>query len=195
MKKRRYDGRLRAERARESAERILEVAERAFATEHFDRVTLASVAQAAGVTVTTLQRKYGDKSGLFAAVAARGRARIVAQRGAPPKDDVRAALTQLVDHYESEGRLVWHLVRQEREVPTLAKVTREGRKTHRAWVESVFAGALARLEGDDRRRRVDALVAATDLFVWKLLRIDVGRSRADVESTMFAMASAVARGV
>lgn len=195
MRKRRYDGRLRAERAQESAERILAVAERAFATEHFERVTLASVAASAGVTVTTLQRKYGDKQGLFAACAARGRARIVAQRGAPPAEDVRAALAQLVDHYEAEGRLVWHLVRQESDVPTLARVVREGRRTHRAWVETVFADALEGLAKDARRRRSDALVAATDLFVWKLLRVDLGRARADVEGTMFAMASAVARGV
>jgi hypothetical protein len=115
------------------------------------------------------------------------RARIDAQRGAPPVGDVRAAIRQLIDHYEAEGRLVWHLLRQEQDVPLLAEGVAEGRRTHRAWVGAVFG--LADHAGD--RIAIDRLVGATDLFLWKLWRIDLKRSRAEVEAHMLALVGAL----
>lgn len=182
-----YTQTLRAQKSLETETRVLDEAERLFATELFDRVTLDAVARAAGVTIPTVQRRFGNKEGLFAAYGERMRARVRAQRGAPPTDDVAGAMRELISHYEAEGRLVWHLVRQELDVPFLKVATDEGRATHRAWVTTVF--------GKDRSRaEIDALVAVTDLFTWKLLRLDLGRPRADVERTMLAMARAVSAG-
>lgn len=185
-----YESGLRALLAADTATRIVEVAERLFSTLPFDRVTLAAVAKEAGVTIPTLQRKYGNKEGLFAAVGEVVRARISSQRGRPPAGDVDAALGQLFAHYEAEGALVWHLLRQEADVPLLKAALDEGRRTHRAWVEAVFGPRLGR--GKARAARVDALVAATDLYLWKLLRKDLGRSRREVEQTLSAMVHAVA---
>ncbi len=181
---------LRGLRAEDTAVRILEVAERAFSTLPFDRVTLAEVAKGAGVTIPTLQRKYGNKEGLFAALAPVVRARIQEQRGRPPGGDVAAAVKQLVGHYEAEGALVWHLLRQEADVPFLKAALGEGRSVHRAWVEAAFAHLLPK--GKARAAQIDALVAVTDLYLWKLLRLDLGRSRAQTEQTLVAMAQAVA---
>jgi len=190
-----YEQTVRAQQTAEREERLLTEAERLFAGEPFARVTLAAVAEAAGVTIPTVQRRFGNKEGLFAAVAERLRARVAAQRGAPPVADRRACVAQLVAHYELEGRLVWHLLRQEDDVPLLAEALPEARRLHRAWVERVWAEAIARRRTPAARRRVtDALVAATDLFVWKLLRVDLGRGAAEVEATMAAMAEAVAEG-
>lgn len=182
---------LRGLRAADTAVRILEVAERLFSTQPFDRLSLATVAKEAGVTIPTLQRKFGNKEGLFAALAPVVRARIAEQRGTPPRGDVESALKQLVTHYEAEGKLVWHMLRQEQDVPALKVALEEGRGVHRAWVEAVFAHALP-ARGKARAARVDALVAVTDLYLWKLLRLDLGRSRAHVEETLIAMAHAVA---
>lgn len=187
-----YAAGLRALLAADTSVRILEEAERLFCTQPFDRVTLAAVAEAAGVTIPTLQRKYGNKEGLFKACGDVIRTRVQAQRGVPPRGDVEAALAQLVDHYEAEGALVWHLLRQEADVPSLQKPLAEGRRTHRAWVEGVFEAQLSGLKGARRAARVDALVAATDLYLWKLLRLDLGRSRDEVLTTLTAMAQAVA---
>jgi AcrR family transcriptional regulator len=189
---RRYDNTLRAQQAADTSGRILEVAERLFATEHFDRVTLSSVAKAAGVTIPTLQRKYGSKEGLFAALGDVVRERVGAQRGAPPSNDVEGAIGQLIAHYEEEGALIWHLLKQEAEVSLLHVALEEGRQVHRKWVETVFASALEGLDRAARHERVDALICATDLYQWKLLRLDFGRSRAAVEKTINAMAKAVA---
>ena len=45
----------------------------------------------------------------------------------------------------------------------------------------------------DVRALIDSLVAVTDVFVWKLLRLDLGRSRAEVQSLVLSMAEAIAR--
>jgi len=193
--KRRYQQTLRDQKAAETDERIVVEAERLFSTEPFDRVTLAAVAEAAGVTIPTLQRRFGNKEGVFAAFGDHVRARVQQQRGAPPVGVVRACLAELMAHYEAEGRMMWHLLRQEQDVPMLKQALDEGRAFHRAWVESVFADVLARESTPKARRaRADALVAVTDLFVWKLLRLDLGRSRAEVDALITAMAEAVAGG-
>lgn len=179
-----YTQTLRAQKALDTESRVLDEAERLFATELFDRVTLDAVARVAGVSIPTVQRRFGSKEGLFIACGERVRARVRAQRGAPPVDDVAAAVRELVAHYEAEGRLVWHLLRQEADAPFVKVATDEGRATHRAWVTAVFGKTHA-------RPVIDALVAVTDLFTWKLLRLDLGRSRADVEDTMLAMARSV----
>jgi AcrR family transcriptional regulator len=189
---RRYRQQLRAQQAEETAERVLDAAEQLFAREAFDRVSLATVAEASGVSIPTLQRRFGNKEGLVAAVGARVRARVEGQRST--RGSVKADLDALVRHYELEGPMVWHLLRQEPEVPTFKAALDGGRALHRAWVEQVFSKVLRRLTGPARARRVDALVAATDLYVWKLLRIDLGRSRAAVTRTMRVLADAAARG-
>jgi len=188
-----YQQTARAQKTAESLERILDEAEALFFSEPFDRVTLDAVARAAGVSIPTLQRNFGNKEGLFAAVGARMRARVEAERR-PPPGDIKGALRALLDHYERDGRTMWHLLRQEADVPLLHAGLDEARGVHRAWVGEVFARSLEALKGAERERRLDALVAATDLYVWKLLRVDLGRTRQQVGRSMTAMALAVAGG-
>lgn len=188
-----YQQTARARKTAEGLERILDEAEALFFSEAFDRVTLDAVARAAGVSIPTLQRNFGNKEGLFAAVGARMRTRVEAERK-PPPGDVEGALRALLDHYERDGRTMWHLLRQEADVPLLHAGLDEARGVHRAWVGEVFARSLDALKGAERERRLDALVAATDLYVWKLLRVDLGRTRQQVGRTITAMALAVARG-
>lgn len=188
-----YQQTLRAQKAAENADRILDEAERLFTLESFDRVSLATVAAAAGVSVPTLQRRFGNKEGLFAAAGERVRARVMSQRRSPT-GDIDGALDSLLEHYEIEGRMVWHWLKQEADVPILGVALKEGRATHRAWVEEIFAAALCSLSGEARERKVDAIVAATDIYLWKLLRVDLGRPREHVAHVMKAMAHAVAGG-
>jgi AcrR family transcriptional regulator len=190
-----YQQTLRAQKTADTRERILVEAERLFSTELFDRVTLAAVAAAAGVTIPTLQRHFGDKTGLFAGCGERIRARVQSQRGEPPVGDLASCIAQLIAHYESEGKMMWHLLRQQADVPILHRPLAEGRAHHRAWIERVFAKTIAKKRSaKERQALVDALVAVTDLFVWKLLRLDVGRSRSETESLIVAMAAAIEGG-
>lgn len=193
MKLRRsYDRASRSQKAEETARRVLEEAERLFATEPFDRVTLGAVAQAAGVTIPTLQRRFGNKDGLFGACALLVAERVKRQLGTPPVGSIAMCIAQHLAHYEREGAMMWHLLRQEADVALLKAPLAAGRAIHREWVETVFVESIQRVERRNRKARIDALVAVTDLFVWKLLRIDLGRSAAEVEAVMCEMAMAVA---
>ena len=61
----------------------------------------------------------------------------------------------------------------------MGRLTERGRQLHRDWVTEVF-GSLA---GRDERT-VDLLVVATDVYTWKLLRLDLGLSQADTNRTL-----------
>jgi hypothetical protein len=64
-----------------------------------------------------------------------------------------------------------------------------GRKCHRQWAEETFAPDLAKLPRGERTRRTTQLVAATDVYVWKLLRRDLRHSAAEVEALIAGMLS------
>lgn len=193
MKKRRaYTQRLRAERAADNERRVLDAAEELFGTQPFDRVSLAAIAARAGVSVPTVQRRFGSKEGVFEAAGVRVRERVVAQRAPSDDGDIAAAVERLLDHYEAEGDVTWHLLRQQEDLPPIGRMLTRARALHRAWVETAFSGAIGRRTGEARRRRIDGFVAATDLFVWKLLRRDLGRSKSQTREVMLDMALAVA---
>jgi hypothetical protein len=65
-----------------------------------------------------------------------------------------------------------------------------GRQAHRDWIEGVF-GARLPAEARERARLVDALVVATDVYSWKLLRRDRRLGVDDVRDRMFLLATAV----
>ena len=65
---RRYDSPLRAAQARQTRLRILGAARDVLKKEGFARVTLETVARAAGVSVQTILANFGNKAGLFEAL-------------------------------------------------------------------------------------------------------------------------------
>ena len=99
--------------------------------------------------------------------------------GCPMKDtinrDVDAAVRTIVDHYERRGDAVIVMLAQEPHEELLRRVTADGRRLHRAWVEEVFAPYVDRAADPDEL--VDLLVVATDVYTWKLLRRDRGLAR------------------
>jgi AcrR family transcriptional regulator len=168
-----YDMTRRARAAAETNARIVAAAENQLASRPIVEITLQEIADGAGVTVQTVLRHMGSREGCFAAVGERVAARVEAQRGQTVPGDVGAAIASLVAHYEAEGRLVLNLLAQEAGGdPVPRQAAEAGRAYHRAWVERCFGP----WEGEPEPELLDALVAATDLYVWKLLRLDLGRS-------------------
>ncbi|MFZ5892042.1 MAG: TetR/AcrR family transcriptional regulator [Myxococcota bacterium] len=176
----------RAESARVTGERIVRAVEELFVERCYDELSLEQIAQRAGVTVQTLIRRFGSKEGLVAAAAARITEAVVAQRSQAPIGDVEGAVENLLEHYESVGRLVLRLLQQEH-VPTLARIAEGGRKVHRRWVARTLGPLLSKLPVEERRMRLDQLTVLTDVYIWKLLRLDLGRSRAQVQKTLVDM--------
>ncbi len=194
-----YDMTLRARRAAETTERIARVTETLLLERPLGEVTLKAIAAGAEVTVQTVLRHMGSRDGCLEAVAERLSARVAEQRGASMPGDVAGALAGLLDHYEADGRLVLNLLAQEGGSEPLARRAAEvGRAYHRDWVRRCFGPWLG--ETDDAgdagdavavRERIDAVVAATDLYVWKLLRLDLGRSREATEGVLRRLVTAV----
>lgn len=183
-RKRPYRMRARADAAAATAERILDAAVELFWERPTDAIPLDEVARRAGVSTQTVVRRFGGKDGLMDAAAEREGARIGRQRGAAPVGDVRGAVRNVLDHYEELGERVLRLLAEETRSPSLRRHADRGRAAHAAWCERVFGPALAGLRGARRARRLGQLVVITDVYTWKLLRLDRGLSRAQTEAAL-----------
>ena len=186
-----YDMTLRGQLAAETTERIVDAAEALMGEGPMAAVTLKAIAARAGVSVQTVLRHLGSRDGCLDAVGRRVGERVDAQRSGSAPGDVRTAIADLITHYEAEGRLVLNLLAQEDGGdPLVRRAAEQGRTYHRAWVQRCFGPLMP----DRHETRVDALVAATDLYVWKLLRLDLGRSREATEAVVLRLATAVLEG-
>lgn len=191
VKKRRYTMRARADAASATADRILAAAEARFLTRPFAEVTLAEVADDAGVTVQTVMRRYGSKEELAEAASRAAVERVRRERMEAPVGDVAGAVRNLCDHYEAWGDAVLRLVEQAREVPAWRRVTEQGRQLHVEWVGATFAPFIARIAEEHRSRRSAMLVAVTDAQMWHMLRRTAGLPRDQVEQSLRELIDAV----
>lgn len=189
--KRVYVQTMRARSAEQTGERILDAAMARFAAAYYDEVTLDQVAADADVTVQTVLRRFDSKEGVVRALAERIRPQVLAQRGEAPVGDLAGAVANLVEHYEREGDLVLHLLRQEQRVPAYAEVTAHGRRLHADWCARVFAPWLDGLGGIERRRRAAQVVAVCDVHTWSLLRRGAGLSRRQTELALAELLTGV----
>jgi AcrR family transcriptional regulator len=181
--RRRYSQVARAASAEETARRIVESFLELLMTEWFDGITLDRVAARAGVAVPTIVRRFGGKDGLLAAVVPVLSAQVGERRAAPP-GDVAAAVARLIADYEQVGDSVIRVLALEPRYPAVEPLTSLGRAQHRQWISTTFADSLPGFKGEARERALDALVIATDVYTWKLLRRDMKRSLEDTAKTM-----------
>ena len=192
--RRRYRSPVREAAAATTAQRIIEAATSRFSTLPYEQVSLEDVARDADVTVRTVIRRFGSKDELFAAAVEAGVERVLAHRNEVPVGDVRAAVRNVLEHYEEFGDQRLLFIAQEHRIPAIRQNTQEGRAYHRAWVERTFAPLL---DGDApaaREPRVLALVAATDVYVWKLLRRDLGLDLDETQRVIETLIAAVRQG-
>lgn len=183
-----YRMRARADAAAETRRRILRAVLDLHIERFHDQITLEDVARHAGVTVQTVLRQFGSRDRLVAAAAEQATSEIVAQRSAAPVGDVDGAVENLLDHYEGWGRAALRLLAQEERVPQLRAVADGGRAAHYAWVERTFGPFLAGTSDPLLRQK---LIALTDVFTWKLLRLDLGLDRAETASALASMIRAI----
>jgi AcrR family transcriptional regulator len=182
--KRQYRMDVRAQRSEATAQRIREVALERFLSRSYDEVTLGEVAEGAGVTVPTLIAHFGRKEDLFVAALEDWGGRMIEFREEAPAGDHVGAIHNLLEHYEASGERILHLLAEEDRFSNVRAMTDEGRKFHREWVERVFEPSLGGLRGGVREQLVVQLIVATDLFGWKLMRLDMKLSRRQTEAAM-----------
>jgi AcrR family transcriptional regulator len=175
----------RAAAATATRERILDVATEHFLQRYYDEATLAAIAREAGVSQQTVINHFTSKEGLLEAAVDRIDPERHRRAGA---DDPVAAV---VADYEPHGDATIRMIALEERVPALAPFLSRGRAGHRAWVQEAFAAQLPP-EGDPAREQaVNLHVVATDIFTWKLLRRDMGLSRAETVEAMRALVAAL----
>jgi AcrR family transcriptional regulator len=184
----------RAAAAAENTRRIVKAAEELFEERLYDQVSLADVAERAGVGLQTLIRRYPTKEELVRGVGDVVAPRIEAQRSAAPVGDVAGAVANLTEHYEQTGDMTLRLLAQEERVAAFADYTRSGRRMHREWTARVFAPLLEGLSRADRELRLAQLVAICDVYTWKLLRRDQRLSRARTERALTQMINGLVGG-
>ena len=182
-----YTMRARAASAEATRQRIIEVTVLLLKSRFRSEIRLEDVAAGAQVTVQTVINVFGGKSKLLdeALAGLLRELRALRLRAAP--GDLVGGIAALVDHYEGSGDLVIRNLAEQAD----RELIEIGRAGHRQWVQRQFAPQLDRLDAQRRRAMVDALVCVCDVYNWKLLRRDIGRSRADAEAIMLAMAKAI----
>lgn len=115
------------------------------------------------------------------------RSALRAQRLQAEPGNVEGGISALFDHYEAFGDLVLRNLAEEAE-PEWIKA---GRTDHRHWVSRQFLNGV---DSDERRLVIDALVCACDIYTWKLLRRDIGRTRPQAEVIMLRMVRSIPKG-
>jgi AcrR family transcriptional regulator len=177
----------RAKAAAQTREHLLAAAWQQFATHAYEDVRLREIAARAGVTPQTLHTAFGSKEALLAAAFMWWGEKEVSRRETAPVGQARQAIRNLYDRYETDGTAILRMLAQEERVPAIRQMTDAGRAYHRDWVAHTFQPLLQGLRGANRERRLTTIVVATDLLVWKLLRLDMGLSRGEAEQAAAEM--------
>ena len=179
----------RAEAAERTRVAILDAAIQLATTRLLADISLGDIAAEAGVSVQTVLRRFGSRAGLIDAATAHGGREVIEERQAPV-GDIWAAVEVVVAHYERRGDGVALLLAQETTDAQVRRITDNGRRVHREWVETVFAPYLP---GTPMAREAlaDLLAVATDVYTWKQLRRDLGLDRTTTEQRIHRLVSAL----
>jgi AcrR family transcriptional regulator len=179
--KRPYRMDARAAAAALTRERILAAVIELAGERFVEDILLADVARLAGVTVQTILRHFDGRDALLDAAARRGDEMLEEPRRRVAPGDVERAARRVVADYDRVGDALMRLLAQEERVPLVRAIVERGRALHHDWVDVVFEPQLAGRRGIDRTRLRAQLIAATDVYVWKLLRRDLRLSRRQTE--------------
>ena len=184
MKTRTYHQGARAAAAAERTERIRTATLELFLERPYDQITLASVAERAGVGLQTLIRRVGTKDGLIELVNEWIGPQVAANLGPPTSSDPATVAAAFARHYDRWALLTDRTLRQTDTSPILAATAEGGRKAHRAWISAAFADRLERLPTDQRRRLRARLVGVCGVELWLVLTREEGLSPAEARDTV-----------
>lgn len=165
-------------------EALLDAVDEELVGGRWTKASLESLAAKAGVTKQTALRHFGSKDGLFESAIRRTSEIVRRERSHAPTNDVPGAIRNLVVHYERWGNIVLKVLAEEHRSSLVRRLTDRGRDVHYEWVQRTFGPRLAELDERARRLREAQLVAVCDVYVWKLLRHDMGLDVTDTETAL-----------
>ena len=190
---RRYRQTARAASAERTRRNILASAIRVWRARGIEEATLNNIAEEAGVSVQTVLRKFGSRDGLVEACIEEDASGIREFRDQAPVGRPAEALDVLLAHYERDGDDILWLLDMETRSDAARKIVKHGRERHREWCARVFEPFLPAPGAAEYRGRLDALVAATDLYLWKLFRRDQGASAGRTRGVFDALVGGLLR--
>lgn len=173
----------RAESEARTREALLDAAEVAFFESDWNRESLVSIAERAGVTKQTLLRHFESKDGLLREAYLRAYSRVEQQRLLAPQDDIAGAVSNLLDHYYELGD-------RARKIGTIDEsalgldVGARARQLHYDWIDHAFGGYLSRIAAPRRAPIRRALIVICDVQSWSILALDMDLPRAEVQKTL-----------
>jgi len=189
---RRYRQDTRARQTTANADRILTATVALIkSARRVSDLTLDQIAQHSGLTVRTVLRRFGSRDGVLEAAFARLTEEIKSLRRPTPPGDVDAAIASLIDQYEQIGDMNIRALREEDQLPLLHRILQHARRSHREWLREMFTPRLQPLAPDDREDCITALYAATDVYLWKLLRRDLNVDRGKTAATFTRLVKGV----
>ena len=182
-----YTMAVRAEGMAATRERIVKAALKLLLEQAYEDVTLAAIAQAAGVSHQTVLNHFASKENVGAAAAEMLSRQTQEVRDRAVPDDQPGAIAVLVGEYERFGDPAARWAMASERLGSLAPLLDRARAGHQAWLDRIFSDRLPKAPAA-RRHAIHALHAATDVYTWKLLRRDLRLSRADTERIMLDLA-------
>ena len=185
-----YRMRIRADAAEQTAMRIMDAAVSLWRERAYDDFTLQDVATRAGVSLSTVMRRFDSKEGLAEAVLTSDRVGTQRKRDACAVGDLEGALAMIVDDYEENGDAVIRLLAIEERLDVVHRLVGAGRTAHADWVARTFRPLLSRSPAR-RSRQTLQLVVATDVYTWKILRRDRRLAAREVAAVMRDMCRAI----
>jgi AcrR family transcriptional regulator len=150
---------------------------------HVGDITLDDIARESGLTVRTVLRRFGSRDGVFEAAFGLIQTEFAGLRVPSAPGDVDAAVASLLHQYEQIGDLNIRALAEEHQLVLLHRNLEIARRYHRDWLADVFSPHLSGVPPKERERRLTALYAATDIYLWKLLRRDLKLDRAQTQDT------------
>ena len=182
--KRSYRQTARAEATESLRQRIVTAFHDLLLSRWIDEITLDEVAVSARTTRQTVIRLFGGKDGLLERVTGLISAKVSPRISLAADVPLEAAIEVLIADYEAVGDMIVRFLAQEERHAALRPLLAKGRREHRAWVAKRFGSAQNDQSARERERQITRLVVATDLYTWKLLRRDFGKSRNEVAQLM-----------
>lgn len=139
-------------------------------------ITLDKVSKKSGVTVRTILRKFGSREGLFNACIENDADRFTKGRRQVTPGDLNGILDALLEEYERMGDALIRTLTVEYEFPSTQELLQKARSVHREWCAMVFEPYLPSTSSEHYETVLSAFIAATEFYLWKLLRRDLGKS-------------------
>ncbi len=168
-------------------QRILDAVRELFLEKWIDQLTLLDISQRAGVTVQTLLRHFDSRELLILTAVDEidlggSQCEVVSHQG-----NLQSIIKALTDYYEIYGLWILRAIAQEDRFSQLNNAITRFRLQHREWVQLSFEVYLRALSPQSRQLLEDQLYSLTEVYLWRIYRIDLGKSREILENTWIRM--------